>query len=477
MIVCKVCGTENEQGAAFCGSCGSFLEWSGEAVAPDEAPTTPIQTGPGPVPPVPATPSPAAPAPTGSAGEPVTGPGAAGAGEAGDGPMLICPACGTPNEPTRVFCRSCATELAPTTAPPPVPPVAPRSRSGPPVAVLGGLAAVVVLGVLAAVFLLPKGSPVGTATEAPRLSASPPGSAGPSASPAASGGAVTASPPVTSPSPAASSSPAASAPPLTGQIVFAADRNGNADLWIWDAATGKQHKLVGGAGSQWDPSWTGDGSAVVYRTANGFRMVNADGSPSAVPDFTHHGVDHDPAGSPDGSLIAFASTRRSKDQNIFTRPVADNSVLTQLTRNPASDSDPYYSADGTTIAFVSGRSGEARLYLMDADGSHQRPFDLGKGAFADPAFSPDGQWLAFTRRASAGAHAALYVVRVDGSGMRGITHVSVNEHDPTWSPDSRYIAVARGEKGSPIVIVDTVTGSDVVELGVDGATNKQPGWH
>ena len=40
MIVCKVCGTQNEVGAQFCGNCGSFLEWSGEA-APDETSTQP----------------------------------------------------------------------------------------------------------------------------------------------------------------------------------------------------------------------------------------------------------------------------------------------------------------------------------------------------------------------------------------------------------------------------------------------------
>ena len=40
MIVCRSCGFHNADADAFCGSCGNFLEWTGEKVAakPIEAP-------------------------------------------------------------------------------------------------------------------------------------------------------------------------------------------------------------------------------------------------------------------------------------------------------------------------------------------------------------------------------------------------------------------------------------------------------
>ncbi|HEY4190440.1 MAG TPA: zinc-ribbon domain-containing protein, partial [Candidatus Limnocylindrales bacterium] len=52
VIVCKVCGATNEQGATFCGTCGAFLEWSGETVQPDGT-TQPGPVTPGGPPPVP----------------------------------------------------------------------------------------------------------------------------------------------------------------------------------------------------------------------------------------------------------------------------------------------------------------------------------------------------------------------------------------------------------------------------------------
>ncbi len=285
------------------------------------------------------------------------------------------------------------------------------------------------------------------------------------------------------PSPPATATPAPTPiPGLTGQIVFAAEKNGNNDVRVWNAADGSLHKLAGGSGDQSDPSWSWDRSAVVYRTVDGLRLIGADGVVPADPKFTHHGVDRHPAWSPDIDVIAFASTFThgqgggSGGLDIYTRPVSDHSGTARLTDDPADDWDPNWSPDGSTIAFASKRTGDAHLFLMNADGSNERLIDLGPGIYDDPSFSPDGQWLAFTRRDNADAPKALYVAHPDGTGMRRVTSVDVNEHDPTWSPDGTLIAVVRGNTGSQIVVVDLATGADVASLGVEGATNRQPDW-
>ena len=461
MIVCKVCGTQNEGGASFCGSCGSYLEWSGEAYNADgsakETPQQPTEAVPEqPAGTAPTTPGQPAPPPLPSAQEPV----AAGA--------ITCPNCGEANDPGRVFCRRCATELAPPSAAvAPVVAAPPRRRSGPPVAIVGGIAAIAVIAVIAAVVVLPKGTPTAssaTGTSTPSTAASSAPSAGAGGSPATStGSSAPASPPPTVP---------------TGVIVFPAGDSSGYNLFTWDAATGEVKPLFEAKGALTDPSWSPDRSLVVYRDPTGLRIITADGKPADPPDFTHHSQDRNPAWSPDGSTIVFATNRSPLTSlDIYTRPADDNqATIKSLVNSKADDWDPAWSPDGTRLVFASRRLGDAHLFFMDADGSHETEIDLGPGAYDDPTISPDGQWLAFTRRDNKAANKALYIAHLDGSAMRRMTNVDVNENDMSWSPDGRFLAVVRGDAGSQIVVIEVATGDEVTTFGVDGLRAITPDW-
>ena len=85
------------------------------------------------------------------------------------------------------------------------------------------------------------------------------------------------------------------------------------------------------------------------------------------------------------------------------------------------------------------------LSVMDLDGGNAKKIfsDKAGGAFA-PAWSPDGQWIAFglgaffTDRETKPAR--LMMVRADGSGKRDLTSGPINSGFPSWSPDGKRIA-------------------------------------
>ena len=494
MIVCKVCGATNEQGATFCGTCGSFLEWTGESVQPDGS-TKPQGPPDGP-PPGPEGQQP------GAAGVVGAGAGAGGAGDettaittAAPVPTdpappgsIVCPNCGQANDPTRVYCSRCATELASAAAvTDPVVAAPPTSGGIPPVAILGAVGAIAVLGVLAIVFLLPKGGPAPSSeanvTEVPSASVA-------SAPPSVEASSVAPSGDVGSASPSAE--PTTPPPPVaTGQIVFTAVKDGNADLMTWSADTGEIDPFVKGKGNQFDAAWSPDGSMVVYIDSigphspnggtpdEGLRIVNDDGSEADIFDFTHHDVDMNASWSPDGDAIAFSSTRnhtQNKNLDIWSRAFEATTEEKLLVDDAADDWDPAWSADGNRIAFVSERNGDARLFTMKPNGSDETPLKLGSGIFDDPAFSPDGKHLAFTRRDNSNAAKQLFVADADGGDMQQIGEFDASVGDAAWSPDSKLIALTRGSVGAMIVIVDATTGAQIDEFGVDGATNVQPAW-
>ena len=107
------------------------------------------------------------------------------------------------------------------------------------------------------------------------------------------------------------------------------------------------------------------------------------------------------------------------------------------------------------------------LSVMDLDGRNGKKIfsDKSGGAFA-PAWSPDGQWIAFglgaffTDRESRPAH--LIMIRGDGSGRRDLTSGPLNSGFPSWSPDGKRIAYrvwSRDERGLRILNMedDSVT--------------------
>ena len=75
--------------------------------------------------------------------------------------------------------------------------------------------------------------------------------------------------------------------------------------------------------------------------------------------------------SPDGKWIAFQSSVESGNTDILIIG-ADGTGERRLTTDPGLDETPSWSPDGRTIAFQSDRTGEMRVYLMNADGGAQR---------------------------------------------------------------------------------------------------------
>ena len=100
-------------------------------------------------------------------------------------------------------------------------------------------------------------------------------------------------------------------------------------------------------------------------------VMNADGSNQTRLTNNTEIIDFSPSWSPDGTKIAFDTTRHGHPE-IYVMNAADGSNPTRLTNNTrASDSNPSWSPDGTKIAFNSDRDGNSEIYVMNAaDGSN-----------------------------------------------------------------------------------------------------------
>jgi TolB protein len=447
LITCKVCGFDNEPGARFCGSCGSFLEWTGETA--DDTPTT-VGSTPQPipkpdVPPPPPDPTPQPPPPDPNP-QPPPGPG-----------EIVCRNCGLVNERDRVFCRRCGEELSPakTDVVGPAPVSNRTDLPIGPIILVGAIAFVLLAGVIVAGGLL--GGPAPTAS--PSLAV-----------------VATATPIAESPTPEPTAEPSESPsltapPPPSGTIAFGSSVDENVDIMIAAPdGTGIQ-QLIGGSGDEVQPAWSRDGSRIAYAASEGIRIADANGTNGIQ--FTNHGADdRKPEWSPDDSIIAFAS-RRDKDFDIFLRHVGDDDLI-RLTNVRGHDYDPSWSSAQDRIAFVSERSGTQDVWTMTPDGEGLVQLTGDDGEEDDPAWSPDGTRIAYATDRE-GTY-AIWTMNADGSNQQRLTNSDAVEHDPTWSPDGRFIAFARAGEPGVIVIVSAVDGTEIGTVGESGGHAAFPAW-
>ena len=114
-----------------------------------------------------------------------------------------------------------------------------------------------------------------------------------------------------------------------------------------------------------------------------------------------------------------------------------------------------FTPDGSGIIFSVAREGTCFLYQADiASGAVRRVTKANSGCESDPAFSPDGQQLAFMSAPGPGEHAALVIGKPDGTGIRILVPNTEDNLRPVFVPHSKLVLFLRSgafEHHSPLV--------------------------
>jgi Tol biopolymer transport system component/DNA-binding winged helix-turn-helix (wHTH) protein len=111
----------------------------------------------------------------------------------------------------------------------------------------------------------------------------------------------------------------------------------------------------------------------------------------------------------------------------------------QLTTSPGFDICGSFSPDGKSVVYSSNRSGWFQLYIRPTDaGGAERQLTDDSLQNVDPAWSPDGQWIAYHSTARHG----VWIMAAAGGKPRQVTDFGSY---PKWSPDGRLIAFRSAE--------------------------------
>jgi Tol biopolymer transport system component len=224
---------------------------------------------------------------------------------------------------------------------------------------------------------------------------------------------------------------------------------GNDELWTMDTRGDDQRRVVdrrpksvryARTGS---PSWSPDGRSLFFdrvsQTPNEicgsiFRVgVSAGVVKRVTAGLVRGSLDADPAVSPDGRRIVLVSGDCEPGccpgigvVDTAGRPTGD---LRQLGRTPGAQLEPSWAPDGKSITFVVydvDGSGRSAVYVVNRSGSGLRRITQWTFETGGPAWSPDGEWIAFQKEGG------LFLIRPDGTGLQQVPGTQARDMSPAW---------------------------------------------
>ncbi|GAC1658761.1 MAG: hypothetical protein NVS4B3_26390 [Gemmatimonadaceae bacterium] len=207
------------------------------------------------------------------------------------------------------------------------------------------------------------------------------------------------------------------------------------------------------------PAWSPRGDTILVGVGGFFQRaaikpaqlmrLRADGT--GLTAVTHDSVSSGmPSWSPDGTQVVYRAARGAK------RELRILDLATGASRRLETGSDfdtfPSWSPNGDWIAFTSKRDGDYEIYRIRPDGTGLQRLTRTSGTDAHESFSPDGEWIAFaTARqgfkdeavqlllgtSTFQPYGEIAVMRADGSDVHLLTDNSTEEGAPAWVPSRR----------------------------------------
>ena len=191
-----------------------------------------------------------------------------------------------------------------------------------------------------------------------------------------------------------------------------------------------------------------------------------------------------PALSPNGEYVAFISEKNLFSLDLFLADAETGEIIKKLT---STITDPHLSAlrfiessgswspDSERFAAVVFAKGDNQIAIIDiSEGEVEERLSFGEvDAITNPAWSPDGNTLAFS--GADGGYTDLYLYNMETDSLINVTQDRHSDLQPTWSPDGNRIAFV-SDRGSQTNLENLVFGNmKIFELNIEsGEVRKIP---
>ncbi len=133
---------------------------------------------------------------------------------------------------------------------------------------------------------------------------------------------------------------------------------------------------------------------------------------------------------------------------------------------------PAFSPDGQRMAYVSFENKKPIVYVQSLRDGSRRTLAAFKGSNSAPSWSPDGKRLALTLTRDAVSQ--VYLINADGRGETRLTRSDAIDTEPVWSPDGQWVYFTSDRGGSPQIYRVSSRGGEARRVTFSGGYSVSP---
>src|SRR3954447_9190026 len=174
------------------------------------------------------------------------------------------------------------------------------------------------------------------------------------------------------------------------------------------------------------------------------------------------------------SQIAFTSDRAGGGSKEIWVMDYDGAGQRKITSHHSTSMSPAWSPNGESLAYTSFFNGPPGIYVAEVGSGRKRPAVTSGSFNISPSFSPDGRRLAFAR--SVEGNVEIFTADLDGGNLRRLTNSSGIDTNPAWSPKGGQIAFTSSRAGNPEIYVMDSEGADQRRISFEGTYNDGAAW-
>ena len=263
------------------------------------------------------------------------------------------------------------------------------------------------------------------------------------------------------------------------KIYFVSDRTGNKEIWSMDYDGSNQHEITHYKSVSTMPAISPDGKTVAFTTyalGNPKIMLYSTETDKRLPFYNPvSAAVETPEFTPDGRHLLFAESIDGWVQICEADVTGGN--MHRISHVRAIEVSPKVNPKNpTVVVFISGRGGSEQMWRMNIDGGDMERLTPGDGYVANPAWSPNGQFVAFawTKGYEPGNY-NIFVMDIARRVPVQLTHGSGRNENPWWAPDGVHLVFSSKRGRTTQLYTMLADGSHVQQLTTQG-DNIQPVW-